>query len=294
MKAALSLLILWTAVVPLSAQISGSYTNANLGISLDIPSGWLGQEQGEMILLRSNEIPGLIILTTHNYTLNQLIAEAKQGIAEENGTSLRLTSELKQYSGNAVGGTFSGTVEWEAADAFIIGVENKVGGLGVSIMAMVASGMDLMQQRKACESILSSLVFKEIDKSDELAEWKEWLSDSRLTYMNSYYSSDPGGMSGGYSSEKKIDLCSKGYFLFGSKSDFSVSGSGASTYSYGNDGGHGTWDLIVGPAGNFILVLNFNNGEEYNYTLTYEDKKLYLDGTRYFVTSEGEYAPNCD
>ena len=72
------------------------------------------------------------------------------------------------------------------------------------------------------------------------------------------------------------------------------SGSGVSAYGSNADGGSGSWELEIGASGNFTLVLTFRSGEVEEYTLAYEDSKFYMNGVRYFVTSEGEYAPNCN
>jgi len=176
-----------------------------------------------------------------------------------------------------------------------VGISNP-DGIGVSIMAVTTPGAFGASHQNVCDEIHQSLVFSKVDRSSEITEWKNWLSNSRLTYMNSNYSSDytAGGISGGYSSERRIDLCAQGYFADSSSSDMSISGSGVSGYSASNDEGSGTWEIKLGRDGNFALILNYNNGESAVYSMSYEDSKFYLDGTRYFVTSEGEYAPNCN
>ncbi|MCR9251989.1 MAG: hypothetical protein NXI20_16295 [bacterium] len=276
------------------AQLTGHVNLEQLGISFDIPSGWFGQEAEGMIVLGSNTTPGIVLLTTHNYSKQQLITEAKKGIQEQ-GTNMNLVGSLEMLGTNGVGGKFSGTMEYESSSAYIIGIANPYEGPGVTIMAATLQNMYSDEHTKVCKTIYQSVKFKKIDKSAELAEWKKWLSNVRLTYMDSYYSSDysAGGVSGGYSTERKIDLCSKGYFNYGSSSDMSVSGSGVSGYNSGSNSGQGSWNIVIGATGSATLILNFHNGEEYTYTLEYSDEKLYLNGDRYFRTTEGEYAPNC-
>jgi hypothetical protein len=289
------LLLVLSGGLEVSAQITGHVNYQKIGIELDIPDGWYGQETENGLILGSQSIPGLVSISTHNYTKQQLINQAKQGIYDQNGTSLQLAGQLMDIDENTVGGVFNGMLEYQNARAFIIGKSNPTGGLGVTILTATLTNMYTEEHENVTMQISNSIKFTKIDRSSELKEWKDWLSNVRLTYMDSYYSSDytDGGVSGGYSSEETIDLCAKGYFNFNSSSDVSVSGSGVSGLAYGSDAGAGNWDIQIGATGDFVLVLTFHSGEQNTYTLTFEDQKLYLNGYRYFRTTEGEYAPRC-
>jgi len=124
-------------------------------------------------------------------------------------------------------------------------------------------------------------------------EWKNLLSNTRLTYMDSY-SSGYGSNYGGYSVERKIELCSRGFFTYNGTSNFSVDAPAASGYSYGNNAGDGSWSVIDNGNGSAILQLNFNDGSAAQYNLGYQNGKTYLNGERWFRTTAadgGEYAP---
>ncbi|OWY24644.1 hypothetical protein BVG80_05310 [Sphingobacteriales bacterium TSM_CSM] len=124
-------------------------------------------------------------------------------------------------------------------------------------------------------------------------EWKNLLADTRLTYMDSY-SSGYGDNYGGYSVERKIELCSRGFFTYSGNSNFSVNAPAATGYSYGNSGGDGTWSVIDSGNGGAILQLNFNDGSTAQYNLGYQNGKTFLNGERWFrVTAAegGDYAP---
>lgn len=276
-------------------QLYGHQNYPQLGLAFDIPEGWVGQEGDGMILLGSNTIPGFVMIATHQYNKQQLTDEARNGIMEEGGTSLKLVGELKNYAQNAIGGNFTGTLEGQPAKAYVIGVANPQ-AYGVTIMAATLKNSFTDEHQRACQEIYRSLKFSDVNLKKGLIEWKEWLSDSRLTYMNSYSSNSyvSGGLSAGSSTKKTIDLCKKGYFKFNGSSSATISGSNATMLNHGSDQGQGDWDLVLGEAGGYVLVLAYNDGTKVEYNLTYEDDKLYLNGTRYFVTSEGEYAPNCN
>ncbi len=276
------------------AQMTGEVNYDELGISFIIPEGWLGQEGDETILLRSNSLPGIVLLATHEYSLVQLKSEAKKGISEGYGTRLNLSGEVEELSDNSIGGEYKGTLEGNAAKAFIIGIVNEHGGYGVTIMAAALENNYSEKYEEIAKQIFSSFNFRKVEKSDEVEEWKSFFSGVRLTYMDSYSSSSyTGGASGGYSTEIKIDLCSEGYFNYGSDHDMTISGSGISGYGNSDQAGAGKWDIAIDRNGIPVLKLNFYNNEVYTYQLTYEDQKTYLNGDRYFRTTQGEFAPNC-
>ncbi|MTB52090.1 hypothetical protein [Lewinella sp. W8] len=279
----------------LLAQLRGHVNYETLGVSFDIPPGWFGQEGEDMVILGSNTVPGLVILTTHSSSREELIQEARAGIADQNGTNMQLGGELKMLGDHAVGGMFTGTMEHQAAKGYIIGMANpQEGGIGVTIIS--ASTQEAFSQAniEVADQLYQSFTFKKIDKRKEIDEWTEWLSNVRLTYMDSYYSPNAtdGGISGGYSREQRIDLCGAGYFKQSGRDDMTITGDGVSGYSSGNQAGQGTWKIMAAGT-QLMLVLKYHNGEEASYGLEYKDEKLYLDGTRYFRTRNGEYAPDC-
>lgn len=292
MKTTTIILCIWFPVLGIS-QISGEVNYEKLGISFEIPKGWIGQESEDMLIMQSNKASGYLIMQAHEFTMAQLKSEARKGIADGNGTALKLDGEL-DIGPNYVGGVFEGTIEWEPSRAYLVGVINKK-GLGVMIMGATAPGQYSDTYKDLCYQIYDSFEFTEVDRTSEYNEWKEWLSDSRLTYMNSNYSTDysPGGISGGYSSTRKIDLCSKGYFSDYNYSDMSISGDNVSGYSTDEGEGSGSWELNMDAYGSFTLTLTYNSGEVQAYDLAYRDGKFFMNDTRYFVTSEGEYAPDC-
>jgi len=284
-----------------TAQLTGHVNYEQIGIEFDIPDGWFGQEMNDMVVLGSNTIPGVIIISTHENTKAQLEAEAKNPIVDNAGTNLRLSGELAELSANAVGGAFTGAMEYQPAKAYIIGIANPHGGYGVNIVAASTSQTYSAEHEKAARQLFKSFKFKKLananstttntnsssSNSSELQEWIDWFQDVRLVYLY-YYGS--GGS--GDSDEIRIDLCSRGYFNYTRNGYTVFSGDGYSAYNSGNSDGQGTWNVIQNGS-NFVLQLKYHNGEVSNYNLEYTDKKLYLDGTRYYRIKSGDEAPNC-
>ncbi len=278
-----------------NAQLTGHVNYEELGISFDIPEGWMGQEGDDMVILGSNTVAGLVIITPHTSSKSELANEAKAGIVDQSGTNMQLAGNLEDLSKNAVAGMFTGTMENQQAKAYVIGVANPYeGGYGVTIMSVTTAEAWSQANKDVANKLYKSFAFKKIDKSSEVAEWKQWLSNVRLTYMDSYYSpsATEGGVGGGYSSEERIDLCAAGYFNFSGSSEMTISGDNVSGYNSGGSNGNGTWK-IVAQGTQLVLILTYYNGQESSYNLEYKDEKLYLNGYRYFRTTEGEYAPNC-
>lgn len=276
-------------------QLTGHVNYEKIGIELDIPAGWFGQETETSLVLGSQTIPGIVTISTHNYSINELRVQAQKGIFDQNGTALRLSGQLQEIDPYTIAGEFEGMLEYQQAKAFIIGKENTKGGPGVTIMAATLIDMYSNEHQNIAKEVSGTVKFNKINRTAEFEEWKSWLSNVRLTYMDSYYSSDytDEGVSGGYSSETTIDLCSKGFFNFNSSSDMSVSSIGVSGYGSSGNAGEGTWNIQMGTTGEVLLILTFHDGSKNTYELSYENEKLYLNGYRYFRTTEGEYAPNC-
>lgn len=297
MKNLLILLAFFTSTT-LIGQATGKVDYKHLGLSFTIPSGWLGQEAEMGYMMGSNSVPGLIMILPHDqpYSLEQIKAQAQSGLNEGNGTNLQLASAVTELGKGTVGGEFSGTLEWQPAKAYIVGMHNPH-GLGITIIAITTSDKYNNQYPGYAKAVMNSVQFRQPESKEDIGEWKEWMKNVKLTYMESYSSVSPGvdGMTGGgYSLSKEIDLCGAGYFNYYGSSNFSTGSDNSSAYGNSNNKGNGTWDIRVGPDGNPLLVLNFNDGETSSFTLTYQDKKLYLDGTRYFRTTQGEYAPSCN
>lgn len=295
MKNIIFLLFALFSTIPAFAQETGTISDPILGISFKIPDGWVGQESGEYFVMGHNSVPGMIIMSMHQNNLEQLKQEARNGIHDpESSISLTLASEIEQPQANAIAATLKGTVNWQAAKAYVIALENKF-GTGISIAVITTA--DLFEQKHiaVAKQIMNSVKFTKPKTDAIVKEWKDFLSNVRLTYMYSNFSGSytDGGVSAYAESNETIDLCSAGYFTHSSNSMVSAGNSGINAYSGNQGGGDGNWEITVGVGGVPYLVLNFNNGEVYEYKLTYEDQKLHLNGTRYFRTTEGEYRPNC-
>ena len=301
MKNFTRILILFSATIlmfisnKMSGQKTGKVDYAQIGISFTIPQGWLGQEREGMFLMGSNTIPGLVILMPQNYgSLEAMKAELKNGYSDQMGTNLMLSGNIENLGNQKIGGTYTGTLEGQQVKAYVIAALNPH-GQEVLIMSVTTTQSYSDEQPKVAKSLSNSLQFAKPKTGPIVNEWKQMLSNTRLTYMDSYYSSSytSGGISGGYSTEMRFDLCAAGYFNHNGSDNMTVGSDVSSGYSSGSSRGSGSWDIITDAAGNPILQLKFNNGKVWEYNLEMRDKKLHMNGKRYYRTWKGDYAPNC-
>ena len=124
-------------------------------------------------------------------------------------------------------------------------------------------------------------------------EIKQVLSNCRLTHINTYNS---GYGSGGIQDKIIIDLCETGNFNYYDESQVSISGGDLSGFNSGEKSGSGNWDILK-LNNQTILKLNFYSGEFFEYVLTFENDKTFLNGKRYFRTYKNSDVegtqPNC-
>ena len=288
------------------AQQSGRVSLSELGMEFVIPDGWVGQFAGEGFMIGSYTEPGFIYLSTHSHsTLQALTLEAQKGIADAaNGVFLQIAGPVEDWGDSrGITAPLEGSLSGQAVKVYLIGILNPH-GYGVLIMAAADPANYSARYPSLAQEIANSFVFKAPPKvangshQNSEVDWNSLLGGTRLTYMNSYNSidySNPGYTTGGgYSEKEVIDLCKAGYFDYASSSFMSVSGgANVSGSSIGKGRGAGTWKVDKDAAGQPVLLLSFYSGEAFQYTLAYPNKKMHLNGKRYYHTWTGENAPNC-
>ncbi len=285
-------------VGPLRSQQTGKVRYPSLGISFTIPEGWVGQEGDGIYLMGSNTLPGFIILApSQEQSLDAMRQEARSGLVDQaSGTQLQLQSEIVALSDQAIGGEFSGQLEYQPARAYVIGAFNPY-GQSITIMAATLENAYSEQYSAIAKKVWRSLEFERPELPPVVDDWQERLNGVRLTYMESYSSidySNPGYTSGGgYSKEERIDLCPEGYFNYNDQFNMSASAPSVSGSKKSRQRGGGDWTVSANTAGEPVLRLQFHTGEIYEYVLSREGDKTFLNGKRYYRTWTGDNAPNC-
>ncbi|WP_194775110.1 hypothetical protein [Pararhodonellum marinum] len=275
------------------AQMTGKVIRENLGLEFTIPEGWMGQETDEAIILGSNQVAGFVYLTLHEHeTMADIQQELRQGFSDGTTTHMMPTGVFEDFDLNMVGVTFEGTMEGQAAKAFVVAILNPE-GYGISMMAATEANLYNTDYESVAKTIARSFRFKKMESEGEIAAWKQKLSNQALNYISSYSS----GSSGGTSAESKIDLCPNGLFTFRSTSQLSVDVGGAFGSSSSQDGGTGTWEIVSNKRGGAKLMMFFDDGRAWEYELTSNDQgHTFLNGRRYFVIGPNDpngRGPNC-
>lgn len=264
------------------AQIEGRVSDSKRGLEFVLPNGWVGQQTHEGYAFQSAAMPGVLLVLYHDYDdVNTLSESAIEGLEDDEGTSLAVDGDIASYGKNGIQTMFAGTVQWQPAKAYAIGLVSPHGG-GISIIVAASTDAYTAEHKRAVEALAASVVFSKPNIGPVVQQWKGLLTGMKLTYMNSYNSGSGGG---GYSDKEVIDLCPDGSFGFYSSSSTVVNADGAGAYSGGQSGGAGQWN-ISSSMGKAQLVLEFNSGETSSYTLEYNDDKLFLNGYRYFRTND--------
>jgi hypothetical protein len=270
--------LLWPLCFSAYSQLNGTITLPHAGVEFTIPAGWIGQKTEAGYMLGSQTEAGAIFLSNHQSTsLEALKAEALKGIHEE-GLQLMVHGAPETLDGNVLAASYTGLLQGQAVKAFAVGLINPF-GRGVLILALTTPEMFTERHQQLAKQIAESIRFFQAERSPVVDEWKQGLTNARLTYMESYSSQD-----GGYSDKIVIELCGAGHFRHSKRYRMGIDSGGAFANDNSTSQGSGTWEVTQDASGNPVLELKYNGGEVQEYTLQYVNEKTLLNGTRYFRT----------
>lgn len=285
--------------------------------SFTIPDGWVGEAQDGSYALASGTVAGMILIGPTDYASAQAMRSELAAPTEDGaGTSMHVTEGPTDLGNNTVFVAHAGTLEGIPMKVVAIGTWNPggktvtVAGLAppdafskelLAALKLVRTSVRYTTSATALASPAGAKPTKEAPVPDGVVDefWKERLSGNRLTYMDSYSSPAgyPGGISGGYSITRKIDLCPQGFFTTNGNSDHNFGSDGVSAYGSSNSAGEGTWTAVKGEQGQALLRLRFNDGSVRDYLLDNRDGSTYLNNERWYRTNRerdgAEYAPKC-
>lgn len=264
------------------------------GIRFKPPAGWVGRKAGGLFVLGSEKQKGVILVMPHEAkSTAELRQAAAEGLDDGDGTRLKLAGQPRDRSPQGVGAEFTGTMGGKPAKAYAVGLVS-LHGTGAVILAAVEPGSYTKAYPGFVDAVARTVRFHAPEVPAIVGEWKQDLSGWRLTYLWSYFSGGGSGAYAGGSQKTEIDLCPQGYFRFRDRSSISVDGGFSGGYNvsagrHGRDMGNGLWD-VARRGGTPVLRLTFHDGRVQEYTLSFENRKLFLNGKRFF---RGERAP-CD
>lgn len=276
----------------------GEAGDAERGVAFRLPAGLLAQrvERG-FIITGSTPTAGIAVLFHALRSLEELRASARQGHTEP-GLQLSLQGEPRAFQSNGLSVTLSGFSGGLPARAHLISLISPFGGGGVTVLLAAQTRQLSVEQVKLADAIAGSVRFfaPPAPSGSPLArEWQSRLSGARLTHLDRYGAGlGADGSYVGGTRETRIDLCRQGHFKLHGQSSASVSAGSVSGSSGGAQRGDGAWQ-VTAQAGAARLRLSFAGGRTAEHVLRQLDGKIYLDGTRYFLTraGDGEHAPRC-
>jgi hypothetical protein len=160
-----------------------------------------------------------------------------------------------------------------------VGLLSPHGG-GVTIVALAATSSFTPDHSRWVEEIARSLEFRAPEAGPVAQQWEGEVRGRHLRFMESYYSS--GGVGGGgYNIQRSIYLCSSGEYLYRDSSLISADVPGASASGIGQGGEMGRWEVTSrGQEG--VLRLVSQEGNVRQYTLSWRNNLIHLNGERYF------------
>lgn len=255
-----------------SSELTG---DPSLGFFFRTPGGWGAGQQGEVFLLGSDTHHGLILVMPHELgTLEQLRAEAAQGLHDQ-GVSLTPRGSMEPLGDRGLAVDLEGFADSRPARARAVGLLSPHGG-GVTVIALVATDSWGPDYPRWVEEIARSMEFRAPETGPIARQWEGEVRGRHLRFMESYSS---GG--GGYNIQRSIYLCSNGEYLYRDSSVISADVPGASASGIGQGGEMGRWEVMArGQDG--VLRLTSQDGSVRQYTLSWRNNLIHLNGERYF------------
>jgi hypothetical protein len=254
-----------------------------LGMSFTAPNGWKSQHTEGGYIMTSEKTPGYLVMLPHDrHSLDDLRQDAAAGVNEGEEMQLSLVGEVKDFGKNGVSAEYEGLINGAPARAHAVGLISPHGG-GVTIISAAEQSAFSDALVRLAEQVARSIMFHKPETANLITTWEEQLTGKKLTYLSSYNS----GPSGGYSAKRVLSLCANHRFILSTNSVVSIDLPDAAGNSGGINRSEGRWEIAV-ASGHPVLRLHFADGSQLQYLLGFQEGKLHLDGTRYFLTGDPE------
>lgn len=286
-------------------ELIGPQRGTGMGFDFVIPDGWAGVSGPEGYVIGHASIPGAILLSAQPHASLDALVKAYTDPTDDGNSRLALAGRPQITSDSTVKVTQTGTMQGTSVKVIAIARLNPHGGNTANLMALAPTDSFTPELEAALMATHASVryirpvVAAAAASGSNDATWKSRLSGTRLTYMESYSSpsSTEGGIGGGYSINRRIDLCPEGHYKTDTRSEHTFSGSEVSAYGSGSDGSAGTWQALRLGDGSSVLRLTAHDGRVTDYRLGFDGGKTFLNGERWYRTSlaaDGpDYAPDC-
>ncbi|MBL7939277.1 MAG: hypothetical protein JNL43_07950 [Flavobacteriales bacterium] len=288
-------------------ELTGEQRDTGLGFEFTVPEGWVGARAEGGYVIGHMTVPGAILISAEHHADLEALVRAFSEPTNDGNSALEAVQPPEMIADSTVKVVQSGTIEGTAVKVIGIAKLHPRNGNSANLLALAPGDVFGVELEAALYTLQESIRYVDApipmetveDDADIDRVWQERLSGTRLTYLESYSSPAPteGSIGGGYSIDRRIDLCPEGHYKTGSQSEHSFSGSDVSAYGSDRTNGSGTWRAVVLSDGSSALRLQALDGGMRDYHLGFEDGKTYLNGQRWYRTSlaaDGpDYAPDC-
>lgn len=276
-------------------EAGSTVQSSEAGLSLTIPSGWLGaMPQGvNAFVIQRQGAQDTILVQAERMDKQSVLALMNQPITLDQGLILTPLSKATEKSG-VISGKYSVSGQYAHARGEIRSV---VGEYGVSV-ALIGLGFSEGEPGKTLDSLVGTVKFQApVETRKKAGEssaggGKSWADYMRGRYIVYYYTGS------GYHEEDHIWLCSDGSFYrsnssggFGGGASGAFGGKGSGQWSAtGVLPGEGVLTLTSGP-GVFEGNTTFGDWKEQrgasqaSFRLSLQNNKLYLNGDQWLRDS---------
>ena len=283
-----SIILIFLMVAKGMGQLANTVDYPEFGLRFTIPEGWVGQTEGDFMVLGHSTFTGVMVLF-ENMALNaqELKQLAEQDIHEE-GVVLNAVGDFTIQKGNKVQGRYEGTFNGAQVKALGIGLIN---GLGNGLNIIILDQKDQFSDTHIAEAqkLAASVKFYKARDSEATLAWKYRIVGSQLKYMYSSGGYDGEGAGHSVIRNISIDLCSSGSFYYNYE-DTSHYDTGRSednqVFAGGHklDDGYGNYRIYTEGKETYLELL-FAEGKVLDYTLALKnEEEALLNGERYFIT----------
>ncbi len=263
-----------------AALASKRQSDPYFGFSLLPPSGWSFEKNANGFLMKSGT--RTILASPHEMNDEEMLRSSlAEGVQfPQAGTVLNLEGDVAGFGAGGVTCRLAGTVEGADARALNIALVSPHGG-GASLVAWAGPDQYDASFEATARKVAESVKFEARAERPEVKEWRGVLARSRLSIIDSDYTSglsqDGYGSGSGYSIEKHFDFCADGSFRFTDQSSYSVDAGSAGVAGGSNDANRaGQWSIHV--IDRFVvLLLQYQDGQSAQHVLTAQGQTVFLD-----------------
>ena len=243
-------------------------TDVMWNFSFTLPNGWQYQKGADGAILGHNSIAGIIYIFPHQIETKQALqAEMKKGLNEE-GLFLQLQGKLQKITKNSFAGNYTGFYQMQEVKARAYGDLLKNGG-GAIVIAMSTPQTYTKQLSAAGESIIKSVKYKKVPKSD----MQQYFVGKWSTYTKY--------------SETHIYFYPNGTYQTSNSSSYGNSdASVGATWGMAHDNNNGGYWSVQGNMKRGRITLQGNNGSTQYIDYVIQGKEMYFNGTLYGYSAQ--------